>query len=54
MDPWRTVHHYYLSRLDTMSALNKNKGWFAWGFAAAIIPFGAIIFDRKLKKKRLI
>lgn len=36
---------------EVMSKLQKNIGWFAKAFAAAIIPCGTFIFDKQLKKE---
>ncbi len=32
---------------------DKNLKWFAFAFAAALIPAGTFFFDRKLKKEEL-
>jgi integral membrane protein len=33
------------------NSYNKNLNWFAMAFAAALIPAGTLIFDKKLKKE---
>ena len=37
-----------------MGALKKNMVWLVKAFLAAIIPFGTFIFDRELKKEKLV
>ena len=36
---------------EIMGVLNKNFGWFLQAIAAAFLPLGTFIFDRKLKKE---
>lgn len=36
---------------EVTGALKKNFTWFAIAFAAAIIPTGTFVFDRKLKQE---
>lgn len=36
---------------EVKSDLNKNMRWFAFAFAAAILPTGTFFFDAKLKKE---
>jgi len=37
-----------------MGAFKKNMVWLVKAFLAAIIPFGTFIFDRELKKEKLV
>ncbi|HMI78873.1 MAG TPA: DUF3817 domain-containing protein [Ferruginibacter sp.] len=39
---------------EVMGAFKKNIGWLAKAFIAAIIPFGTFVFDRELKKEKLL
>ena len=34
------------------NAHNKNMKWFALAFAAALIPAGTFLFDKKLKREQ--
>jgi len=37
--------------LGVKTSLNKNFGWLAKAFLAAILPFGTFVLDRELKKE---
>ena len=44
---------YVFLAFQVMTAFDKNPGWLAKAFLAAVLPFGTFVLDKELKKDEI-